>query len=132
MRETKQGVSQRQYAKQAGCSAAYIQKLISQGKLPVLQDGTLDPDACDAARAKFTRVGRGKRRWERRHGTRRTPLGLMFRRVTCSGCGESVRVSDNQMCDSPDPERFCTPKCAEDVAAGLTRAQIRQKIARGE
>jgi hypothetical protein len=130
MAKKQQGISQRAYAKLAGIRPSYVQRLVAEGKLPTLSDGSLDRQACDEARKRTTVVGKGQRRWSRRHGTNQAPVD--GRRVICEGCGENVRVSDSRMCYSPDPERFCTPECGEDVAAGLTRAQIRRKVARGE
>jgi hypothetical protein len=131
MAKKQQGISQRAYAKLAGIRPSYVQRLVAEGKLPTLSDGSLDRQACDEARKRTTVVGKGQRRWSRRHGTGRT-ADERFRRFACLGCGENVSVDASRDAASPDPERFCTPKCAEDVAAGLTRAQIRRKVARGE
>jgi hypothetical protein len=43
------GVSVREYAEHRKCSPQAIRKHIKSGKCPVLKDGTIDPDAADAA-----------------------------------------------------------------------------------
>jgi hypothetical protein len=56
MNKKQLGVSQRAYARIAGVRPSYIQKLVAEGKLPVLPDGTLDPAACEAARQRNTTI----------------------------------------------------------------------------
>jgi hypothetical protein len=43
------GLSLRGYAKHRGCRLFAVQKARRSGKIPVLGDGTIDPDAADAA-----------------------------------------------------------------------------------
>ena len=62
MNKLRQGLSRRGYAVHAGISHVYVCKLIERGKIPVLGDGSLDPVACDNARASNTVQGRGQRR----------------------------------------------------------------------
>src|ERR1700693_1820540 len=59
------------YAKLAGIRPSYVQRLVAEGKLPTLPDGSLNPLACDEARRRTTVVGKGQRRWARRHGAAR-------------------------------------------------------------
>jgi hypothetical protein len=131
MAKKQQGISQREYAKLAGVRPSYVQRLVATGKLPVLPDGSLDSVACDAARAKFTRVGRGQRRWQRRHpeSAERTIAPQAEKSIrmcnlcgqphwfwthaNCSVCNEDyVLYSAPRIDHSPDPQRFCSAKCA--------------------
>jgi hypothetical protein len=43
------GISQRAYARHRGCSLFAVQKACRSRRIPVLADGTIDPDAADAA-----------------------------------------------------------------------------------
>src|ERR1035441_4292775 len=82
-----QGLSNREYGRHAGVSAPYVQKLVAGGKIPCLADGSLDPVACDAARARNTIVGRGQRR--QRQGS---PSGGRNSFLECIACGDSFGV----------------------------------------
>jgi hypothetical protein len=123
MATRQQGVSLRQYAKHAGCSLTYIQRLLAQGKIKALPDGTLDQRLCDAYRAQNTCVGKG----QRRRGLKDTTNAST---ASCSGCGEAYNIAGATAGDSPDPKRFCCRQCCNDVAAGLSRAAIRRRISR--
>jgi hypothetical protein len=119
-RKKQRGLSQRKYAAHAGVALSYIQKLLNQGKLPVLADGSLDPAACDAARARNTVVGRGRRRLQ--------GITLTASSAVCSGCGETFSIATARAYGSPDASKFCSKECCNDVAAGLSRATIRRRI----
>jgi hypothetical protein len=122
------GISQRAYAEQIGVHHSYVAKMIRRGAIPVLSDGSIDPEAADAARAKFTRVGRGQRRWKRRHpaqpvavavnpptsGSKATPI--------CQGCG--ARYLRKYRISSPTPDRFCSASCEQDFNDGLSLREI--------
>ncbi|MGO9539828.1 MAG: hypothetical protein ACLPN2_04430 [Terriglobales bacterium] len=118
----RQGLSNRQYGKHAGVSAPYVQKLVNAGKIPVLPDGSLDPVACDAARARNTIMGRGQRR-----------QGKDFEQALggyaeCIGCGEEYPLIASRNLGTPKFEQFCTANCQADHERGLSRATIRRRI----
>lgn len=128
MTKQRQGLSNRQYAKHAGVSAPYVQKLVNRGKIPVLEDGSLDAAACDLARSRNTISGRGQRRLQRRRRvTSQVPAGSY---AECVGCGESFRVLDSRNLGTPKFSEFCTPNCQVDAEAGLSLAQIRRRVGR--
>ena len=121
----RQGLSIRQYAKHAGTSHVYISKLLAAGKIPCLPDGSLDPLACDEARARNTIVGRGQRRM----GREVQSADLRNLHLECAACGESYSLIDSRSIGTLNFERFCTPRCQADQETGLSRAQIRRKVA---
>jgi hypothetical protein len=126
MNSKRQGLSNRGYAEHARVSAAYVQKLVTAGKIPTLRDGSLDPRVCDAMRAKRTRVGRGKRR----RGVQCIPDSLTGSYGMCQGCGEYFSIVTARDYGSPDPQRFCTRECCNDAASGLSIAQVRRRMFR--
>jgi len=126
---SKLGISQRAYARRAGVSSAYVNKLVKHGKLPLLPDGSLDAAACDVARAKHTNVAIGilRKRWQ---AAKNRPMPKQAQAwLRCEGCAEQYRVAEagNSTQASPDPQRFCCDLCASDHAAGLSARQIRRK-----
>jgi hypothetical protein len=125
MLRVKVGCSLREYARRAGISLQYVQKLLARGKITPLPDGSIDAAACDLQRSRNTVSGRGQRRLRRAEHQGEPKGGNSF--PDCCGCGESYSRLDSR---APDPLRFCTPACESDAAAGLTRPQIRRKIAR--
>jgi hypothetical protein len=120
----RQGLSRRQYGRHAGITAAYVSKLVGDGKIPTLPDGSLDPAACDAARARHTRVGLGQRRM------RRNVPESIGSCSDCHACGELYSVNVSRYYGTQDASRYCSQRCESDAAAGLTRAQVRRKIHR--
>ena len=128
MNKRSEGMSMRKYAQRAGCSLTYIEKLVRQGKIPRLADGSLDAATCDRAREKNTNMARGERR-RQRQAARAGLSADFFEMATCAGCSETYRVSEAERCGSPDVNQFCTAECAQDAQAGLTAEQIRRKIA---
>jgi hypothetical protein len=129
MNKARLGLSQRGYAKHAGVTGPYVAKLIKQGKLPTLADGSLDAVACDAARSRNTNVVKGILR-KRRQAARNRPAPKQAQAwLRCVACGEQYRVAEagNSTQASPDPQRFCCDLCASDHAAGLSARQIRRK-----
>jgi len=108
-------VSFRSYAKQRGISVSYVSRLVKQGKIPT-HDGLIRPIEADEARGRTTLVGRGQRRWERRHGADV---------ARCVGCGAMFPTANARENGSPDPQHFCEDRCAAEVAAGKSRAEIR-------
>ena len=124
MNKRKQGISQRKYAIHAGVGLSYIQKLLEQGKIPVLPDGSLDPEACDAARSRNTRVGLS----QLRQGKVAEPAANRNTYLTCAACGDSYSLIDSRWYGTGDPLRFCTRECQADHERGLSRATIRRRI----
>jgi ribosomal protein L37E len=125
-------VSIREYAKQRNISASYVSRLISQGKIP-LHNGKIDPQEADSRRALFTRAGKGKRRWQRRHPTTaaKPAVGGPWQGSVqeCSVCGQRHWVVPTKACakcgrqysphycekhdnHNPDPATFCSATCA--------------------
>ncbi len=100
-------VSFRSYAKQRGISVSYVSRLVKQEKIPT-HDGQINPIEADEARGRTTLVGRGQRRWERRHGADV---------ARCVGCGAMFPTASARENGSPDPQHFCEDRCAADVAA---------------
>jgi hypothetical protein len=129
MNKRRQGLSRRGYAAHAGVSHVYVCKLIERRKIPVLADGSLDPVACDNARARNTVQGRGQRRLQRRQAARESECAASGH-AECTGCGETFRCLDARACGSPDSSKFCCPQCGIDAAAGLSVSQVRRKIGR--
>jgi hypothetical protein len=127
MAKRRQGLSRRQYGRHAGISAAYVSALVADSKIPTLQDGSLDPEACDAARLRNTDAGRYRRRQAARQGS---PTGYRNSSLQCDACGDSFGVIDARGCGSPNAVKYCTPACAADAAAGLTVTQVRRKVGR--
>jgi hypothetical protein len=125
MNKRRQGFSNREYARHAGVSAPYVQKLVAAGKIPCLPDGSIDARVADAARAQRTRVGKGQRRRRRLQGITELPTASS---AVCSGCGETFSVATARAYGSPDASKFCSKECCNDVAAGLSRATIRRRI----
>jgi hypothetical protein len=125
MNKRRQGLSRREYGRHAGISAAYVSKMVGDGKISLLPDGSIDARAADAQRAQRTIVGRGQRRIQMRQGS---PTGGRNSFPVCTGCGEGYGLIDARACGSPDPERFCSKECVRDVSDGLSVAQIRRKI----
>ena len=124
MNKTRQGLSNREYAKHAGVSATYVQKMVAAGKIPCLPDGSLDPAACDLARSRNTVMGRGQRR------IRRNARELISSRSDCLACGDRYSVSVSRYYGTVNALRYCSKQCEADAAAGLTRKQIRGRISR--
>lgn len=126
-------IGQREYARRKGISSAYVSKLIGKGVIATDADGKVDEQEADEARRRRTRVGRGQRRWQRRHGTafpaqqlgQVKPPGVT--RV-CIGCGGYFLPAQARSNGSPDPALFCEGSCATAVAAGKTRVEIRAQI----
>jgi hypothetical protein len=119
----RRGLSRREYGRHAGISAAYVSKMVADRKIPILPDGSIDARAADASRAQRTRVGKGQRRLGLQ-ATTESPTAC------CAGCGATYNIAGARSWDSPDAKRFCCAQCCRDVAAGLSIAQIRRKIAR--
>ena len=124
MNKTRQGLSNRQYAKHAGVSAPYVQKMVAAGKIPCLPDGTLDPAACDLARSQNTVMGRGQRRIRR---NAREPISS---RSDCLACGDRYSVSVSRYYGTVNALQYCSKQCEADAAAGLTVTQVRRKVGR--
>jgi hypothetical protein len=58
------------------------------------------------------------------------PAASMLRR--CIACDALYRADTaERVADSPNPQKYCSDDCARDVGAGLSQAQIRDRI-RGE
>ena len=127
MIKKKRGISLRSYSRLAGVSLAYVQKMLLRGKISSLPDGSLDLEACDRARARNTVQGRGQRRHAARQGS---PTGYRNSSLQCDARGDSYGLIDARACGSPNAVKYCTPACAADAAAGLTRAQVRRRISR--
>jgi hypothetical protein len=127
MAKKRRGLSRREYGRHAGISAAYVSALVADSKIPTLPDGSLDAVACDAARARNTDAGRYRRRQGARQGS---PTGYRNSFIECDACGDSYGLIDARACGSPNAVKYCTPACAADAAAGLTRAQVRRRISR--
>jgi hypothetical protein len=53
-------------------------------------------------------------------------------RLTCIQCQDHAgyTLEEARTLESPDPSRFCWPKCAEDFAAGKSTAETRKQFAR--
>jgi hypothetical protein len=134
MNKARSGISQRAYARHAGVSGPYVAKLIKQGKLPTLPDGSLDSVACDVARSRNTNVIEGILRKRRRAALNRLMPKQAQAWLRCAGCGEQYRPSEaaNSTQRSPDPSRYCCDLCGTDAAAGLSKAQIRRKDERNQ
>ena len=120
----RQGLSRREYGRHAGISAAYVSKLVGDAKIPTLSDGSLDPVACDAARARNTIVGRGQRR------LRRNAPESIGSRPACDACGELYSVPVSRYYGTQNPACYCSRECESDAAAGLSRTAIRRRISR--
>ncbi len=127
-------MTQKEYAEHIDRSQQYVSKLITEGKIPTLRDGSIDPDAADAARARNTNLFRGEIRHRRRKARQRAPQPQQLRTgavPVCQGCGDHYieRFSRNEL--TPNPTRFCSPSCQQDVKDGLTRKQIFARRDRG-
>ena len=74
MNNGRQGMTNAAYAKSRAISAQYIGRLVKNGTIPVLHDGSIDPAAADAARASRVRLrmkatpqaGHGEGYWQAR------------------------------------------------------------------
>jgi hypothetical protein len=123
MKKAKLGISKRAYARRANVDHAYVMRLCKEGKLPVLPDGTLDPVACDRARAQNTQVGGGPLR-SVHQVIRQQPEDPV---CICLQCGGRFRFSVAvRVGRSPDGLRFCSDDCAGDAAAAQSRVQTRR------
>lgn len=109
------GISQRAYAEQIGVHHSYVAKMIRRGAIPVLPDGSIDPKAADEGRAKYTRVGKGQRKWQRRHPEPEAAAA----RPPCP-CGYEFLSVD-------PPGKFCCDFCAQDAAEGYTPKEMRDR-----
>ena len=115
-------ISQREYARRKGISSAYVSKLAGRGVITTDADGKVDEQSADEARRRYTVVGRGKRRWERRHGD-----GLPLVAI-CVGCGGRFSPVEARGNGSLDPMSFCEDHCADDVREGKSRKEIHARI----
>ena len=50
MNKTKQGLSAAAYAKSRGLSGSYVARLVRDGRIPTLPDGSIDAEQADRAR----------------------------------------------------------------------------------
>ena len=56
MSNKREGMSNAAYGKSRGLSGAYIGRLVRDGQIPTLADGSIDPEAADQARARNVRL----------------------------------------------------------------------------
>jgi hypothetical protein len=134
--EPKLGQSMRGIARNWGVSAPYVSKFIRRSGLTPLPDGSYDLAQATRLREKYTIVGRGQRKLQRakaRQAARaevRTATAPQAERSIrmCDICGQAhwfwthaicsvchsdyVLYSARRIDHSPDPQRFCSDKCA--------------------
>lgn len=124
----KQGKSIRSIATEWGCSHSYVVRFLKRAGLGPFPDGSYDGDEAARLRKRYTIVGRGQRRYERRQG-RAVRRGVAA--LTCDACGALYRREMSMKLATPHPERFCCSDCEADVEQGLTAKQIRRRRDRG-
>ena len=56
MSSKREGMSNAAYGKSRGLSGAYIGRLVRDGQIPTLPDGSIDPNSADEARARNVRL----------------------------------------------------------------------------
>jgi hypothetical protein len=110
------GITQRELARRWNVRHSYVQKLIVKGVLPVMADGTLHQEECDRARARYTIPRR------RRYQPSNEPNVR-----ACAGCGGIFSNATAREANSPNPA-YCSDDCANDIAAGRSRAEIQRRI----
>lgn len=129
MENARQGVSSREIARMWDVSSPYVTKLLRRMGIGPLPGGGYDLEEATRLRKKFTNVGRGKRKWLRRH-----PDGYptAATALTCEACGARYRLETSARTGTPHPQKFCCTDCEQDLLDGLSDKQIRRRRDRGK
>lgn len=132
MNKAKQGVSVREIARRWVCSASYVSQFLKRAGLDPLLDGSYDLAEATRRRENYTIIGRGKRKWDRRHpATVVSPSPGTTSAPVCQGCGDRYVQAYSRNLATPDPTRFCSASCQQDVKDGFTPKEIARRRERG-
>ncbi len=126
-------ISQSAYARQAGITQQYVNRLIQRGVIAAYgRRRQVDPVEADRERARQIAP-----RMKHMSDSDAVIVAEQFlvgpdmyrisRMPVCAGCGGRFGSDIAAELGSPNPERFCCDRCAADVAAGLTPAAIAER-----
>jgi hypothetical protein len=131
MDKTKQGISVRGIAREWGISVSYVSTFLKRAGLGPFSDGSYDLGAATAARTKYTRAGKGQRKFERAQARREHPAKALAGVPICEACGDHYIEKYSRNWGTPTPSRYCSPSCEQDVKDGFTSEQIANRREKG-